>query len=336
VYSRLTSQLDHDALSKFVLNSERHRMKVFLSWSGDLSHRIALALREWLPLVIQTLKPYVSSEDIRKGSRWEEDLTRELNESTFGIVCVTRDNFEKPWLNFEAGALFKALSRNKVAPFLVGLRNADLDGPLSQFQATLYEDKDIWQLVQDLNEHSGSVLPPDRLKKLFDTFLPDLKKEIDAAMRDGGLPSTPKANPKDVRERLAEILELVRAQNRQLASLTSQPVQQRSRAGLLAITADGAYEITLPNGSTMTAPDRRAAEAILESHFFLKPDVSSKLLEAILTGPNVEFLPDGNGVTFAIPGHTLSTKGARDARLQYIAGMQRAARTPVPPRDEPT
>ena len=82
-------------------------MKVFISWSGVDSHSAAVALRDWLPSVIQLLEPYVSSEDIDKGARWSTDIAAELAGSDWGILCVTKENVQAPWLNFEAGALSK-------------------------------------------------------------------------------------------------------------------------------------------------------------------------------------------------------------------------------------
>src|SRR4051794_22380020 len=79
-------------------------MKVFISWSGDKSKATAEALRMWLKLVIQSVEPFVSSVDIAKGDRGLNVIANELAESSFGIICVTRDNNLAPWINFEAGA----------------------------------------------------------------------------------------------------------------------------------------------------------------------------------------------------------------------------------------
>src|SRR5436305_948866 len=97
-------------------------MNVFIGWSGATSHKVALALRDWLPSVIQYAKPWVSSEDIAKGGRWSSDLAKELETSKFGVICVTRENWNLPWINFEAGALSKELDQAGVSPLLFDVK----------------------------------------------------------------------------------------------------------------------------------------------------------------------------------------------------------------------
>ena len=47
-------------------------MKIFISWSGPISQDVAIAFKEWLPFVVHGCKPFVSSEDIYKGSTWHK------------------------------------------------------------------------------------------------------------------------------------------------------------------------------------------------------------------------------------------------------------------------
>lgn len=113
-------------------------MKVFISWSGKTSNAVAVLLKDWLPLVIQSVDPYVSSEDIQSGSRWAAEVASELDQSAIGILCVTAANIDAPWLNFEAGALSKSIDRSRVVPFLFRMNRSDMpDGPLVQFQSVL-------------------------------------------------------------------------------------------------------------------------------------------------------------------------------------------------------
>src|SRR5713226_3736020 len=109
-------------------------MKIFISWSGDTAKEIALALREFLPLVENAFQPWMSEEDIGKGARWSPAIAAGLDESRAGIVCITRDNLTAPWLLFEAGALAKT-SNAVLCPYLFRLQPTDVTGPLSQFQA---------------------------------------------------------------------------------------------------------------------------------------------------------------------------------------------------------
>lgn len=154
-------------------------MKVFLSWSGERSRKVALVLRDWLPSVLQSIKPYVSSEDIDKGARWSTDIAKELEDSTFGILCVTKENLNAPWLTFEAGALSKTMDKSYVTPFLVDIKRSEVSGPILQFQSTIFEKSDLEKLVKDLNKAcTGEMLEEARVIKTFEVWYGELEKSL--------------------------------------------------------------------------------------------------------------------------------------------------------------
>ena len=65
---------------------------------------------------------------------WDRILSSALEESNFGIVCLTARNLESRWLDFEAGALSKDATQARVVSLLYGLTNNDLGLPLSPHQ----------------------------------------------------------------------------------------------------------------------------------------------------------------------------------------------------------
>jgi hypothetical protein len=107
--------------------------KVFLSWGGELSRKLAEALREWLPAALQYVKPYFTPDDVEKGTKWNAEIAKELETSNIGIICLTRDNTERPWILFEAGALSKTVDKSRVCTLLFNLESTDLKGPLTNF-----------------------------------------------------------------------------------------------------------------------------------------------------------------------------------------------------------
>ena len=169
-------------------------MRVFLSWSGIISHDLATALHEWIPLVIQCARPFISSGDIEKGRRWSDVLGEELSKSAYGIVCVTRDNYTAPWLHFEAGAISKAIDKSYVSPLLFGVDPSEITGPLTQFQLTVCAKDDILNLLRSINRTLGPdhELSDDVLKRVFEKWWPELEVKLgDLAKRHDGRSHTP-------------------------------------------------------------------------------------------------------------------------------------------------
>ena len=70
----------------------------------------------------------MSDDAIRSGARWSDAIAQSLDESDFGIICVTRDNLDAPWLLFEAGALAKRFKTARVVPLCIDLAPSDISG----------------------------------------------------------------------------------------------------------------------------------------------------------------------------------------------------------------
>lgn len=184
-------------------------MKVFISWSGDTSRALARCLRDWIPGVVQAARPYFTPDDVVKGSRWSGDIARELAESSIGIICLTRDNLEAPWLMFEAGALAKNLDRARVCPLLFGLEATDIKGPLVHFQAAPFGKQEMRRVVGMINQElRDSALKASVLDSVFEMWWPRLEEAVDEAM---SLELRAAETERAERDILEEVLSLTRA-----------------------------------------------------------------------------------------------------------------------------
>lgn len=194
---------------------------VFISWSGDQSKKIAEELRNWIPSVLQFAKPYFTPNDIEKGSKWSSEISKKLSESNIGIICLTKDNINKPWILFEAGALAKNLDQSRVCSILFGMENTDLSGPLTTFQTTNFEKSDFKKMMQSINASAGTAaLSNETFDRVFEMWWPQLHEKISATL------SQPDLSKEEVirsdRDLLEEVLSLTRLQSRSLKRDTNQ------------------------------------------------------------------------------------------------------------------
>jgi hypothetical protein len=184
-------------------------MKVFISWSGERSKAVAEVLDEWLQCVIQAIDPWLSSKDIERGALWFTEISAKLAETSIGIICLTQDNKNKPWILFEAGALAKGLSSSRVCTFLIDLQPTDIDNPLAQFNHTTPDRTGVYELLRTINTSLGDKALNDKvLGKVFDTYWPQFEAEFKKAIDSN--PCTEIPQPRSENNILLEVLSAIR------------------------------------------------------------------------------------------------------------------------------
>jgi hypothetical protein len=130
---------------------------VFISWSAERSRYVAEALRGWLPVVLQAVDPWMSAAGVEKGSRWESEISARLDQADVGIICLTAENLNSPWLLFEAGALSKKLGKSRVCTYLLELAPAQVPQPLGMFQHTVIGKDETRKLLEAINNTKPSL-----------------------------------------------------------------------------------------------------------------------------------------------------------------------------------
>lgn len=202
-------------------------MKIFVSWSGTRSKAVATLLTSWIKCVIQASKPWISTRDIDRGALWFSEIGDQLKETSVGVICLTQENKDRPWILFEAGALAKGLSSSRVCTFLIDLKSTDLEDPLAQFNHTFPDKESVWGLVQTLNASSGQLaLEEGTLAQVFATYWPQFETGFAAALAQN--PQKEKTKPRSEENVLNEILTTTRGLSNRLRALEVQTADEPS------------------------------------------------------------------------------------------------------------
>ena len=200
-------------------------MKVFISWSGERSGKLADEFSTWLRSALQKVNPFLSRKDIDKGEGWSTRIAKELEETEVGVLFVTQENLGSPWLLFEAGALSKQLGQARVCTVTVDIDPINLPAPLRQFQATSIDRGDFLHLFETINNAS----PVDRLddasvQRVFEKWWPDLE-----AAFTGILEEDPPESPAIPSER--RLLEEIRLRSEEIGRQLRQLHRSLSEGG---------------------------------------------------------------------------------------------------------
>jgi hypothetical protein len=175
---------------------------------------------QWIKCVIQATEPWLSSDAIESGSVWFSTINEELRDTSTGIICLTQENKNKPWILFEAGALAKGLSDSRVCTFLIDLQPHDLQDPLAQFNATLPNKAAIKKLVANINARvEPKPLSAAIFEQVFETYWPQFERDFNTILAATMPEVEPEPRPKE--DILNEILNATRSLTRRLNHLES-------------------------------------------------------------------------------------------------------------------
>lgn len=203
-------------------------MKVFLSWSGQRSKEVANLLSDWLCCVIQASRPWISTRDLDRGSLWFGEINDQLKDTTVGIICLTQENKNRPWILFEAGALAKGLSTSRVCTLLVDLEPKDIEDPLAQFNHTFPTHESVLGLVKTLNSTLGTSGLDNRiLEQVFSTYWPQFEERFAYILAN--TEAQPPSKPRAKEDVLGEILENTRMLNSKIRRLEHETERLRMR-----------------------------------------------------------------------------------------------------------
>jgi hypothetical protein len=183
---------------------------VFISWSGTRSKHVAAALNSWLPAILQSVKPWLS-QNIDKGARPLEEISKALDSIRVGISCLTPENLQAPWILYEGGALSKGIGeKSRLCTYLLGgLEPKDIPPPLGMFQHTRPTKNDTLDMLKSINKAvSDDPVPDGALEKLFEKMWPELENSIKT------MPAPDSAVPekRSLESMVAEVLDMMRAE----------------------------------------------------------------------------------------------------------------------------
>lgn len=186
-------------------------MKLFISWSGEFSQKVAKKLSIWIPTIIQSVEVFYSPDDIAKGENWGNRLDNALSDCGFGIICLTPENIAAPWIHFEAGALSTALNA-RISAVMFGVNPSNLKGPLTRYQNTVFEREDFFQLFKSINDASETPLKQEILTNAFDNAWEKLEPEVNNIIKQYAASNTVPAedNSNSDSDAIQEILRLLR------------------------------------------------------------------------------------------------------------------------------
>lgn len=191
-------------------------MKVFISWSGKASEEIGEIISEWLKYTLMNIEPVFTPNYIKAGSRGRDMLYNILEDVYTGILIYTSESLNSEWILFEAGAMHANAASSVIIPLIFDVSYSDLPGPLQAFQFKEFNKKEMFQVLEAVNERRGEQqVDKETLQYVFDREWDHLKERVDAVLQK--IPTQQQTkDEQDLLQKVLELTERVAVQQKEL------------------------------------------------------------------------------------------------------------------------
>lgn len=152
----------------------------------------------------------MSDQDIKAGTNWSERIKRELANTTVGIICMTPENQDAKWINYEMGALSKEVKDgdSRVIPLLIGFSGTqEIGQPAASLNMVMLGAAGFKKIATSLNDVSEIKRDKPDLDLVSDMWWEQLGSPMEEAAKKSP-PGEPE--PRSEGAMVAEVLETVR------------------------------------------------------------------------------------------------------------------------------
>lgn len=159
-------------------------MKLFISWSGKRSGKVAKAFKDYLPKIIKNLEKddiFLSLSDLKSGDIWFSEIQENLRKCDTVLVLLTEENIDSKWLLFEAGAISNK-EVNNVHICTIDNLNIFSTSPFYNYQISKCTNKDntlelILSLLSKEEEELQATINFEKQWKFIEDILKKVKNK---------------------------------------------------------------------------------------------------------------------------------------------------------------
>jgi len=151
------------------------KKKIFISWSKPLSKVLAHEIKYIINEVFDNkIDIFMSDYSISMGDQWFPKIRDALQSSHLGIIVLTEENDNQPWLMFESGALASTVP---IIPIYYGDRK--VESPIKAYQSmTDFSKSDLPFFLKSISDHLGFDIGMIHFENYVDKEWPKIKKDF--------------------------------------------------------------------------------------------------------------------------------------------------------------